>query len=317
MESQTKPMPLRDLLPSVRGRYSFDAPIGANSWFQCGGKADVLFKPKDEEDLARFMAGCPIDIPVMALGVASNVIIRDGGIRGVVVRLGRAFNHIDILSDTNVMAGAVCLDINVAQAAQKAGISGLEFLAGIPGTIGGALRMNAGAYGGETKDVLVQAHAISREGKRLCLSSEDLAMRYRHTETPKGAVFTKAEFQGERGDHKDIQARIDVIKQKREDSQPIRERTGGSTFANPSVQELVDAGLPEDMKVWKLIDKAGGRGFRVGGAQMSEKHCNFMINTGTATAQDLEDLGEEMRRRVYDSFGISLRWEIRRLGDKA
>lgn len=316
-ELQTKSQDLIDLLPKVSGRYSLDAPIGKTSWFQCGGTADVLFKPKDEDDLAQFMSGCSSDIPVTVLGVASNVIIRDGGVRGVVIRLGREFNHIEVLDNNRLVAGAVCLDINVAQKSQEAGITGLEFFAGIPGTIGGALRMNAGAYGGETKDVLIKAHAISRSGKKLELSVADLNMTYRHTDTPDGAIFTKAEFQGEAGDPSDIQARIEEIKQKREDSQPIREKTGGSTFANPSAKELEKAGLPTDMKVWQLIDKVQGRGYKVGGAQMSEKHCNFMINTGAATAQNLEDLGEEMRRRVNQEFGIALRWEIRRIGEKA
>jgi UDP-N-acetylmuramate dehydrogenase len=304
-----------EYLPQIRGRYTQGAPLGERGWFRCGGVADILFKPADIDDLQDFLVNCPEDIPVSIFGAMSNSIIRDGGIRGVVVRLGREFSSIEI-DDTNICAGSLALDANVAKEAARAGIEGLEFFSGIPGTIGGALRMNAGCYGTETKDVLVEATAIDRNGVVRKLSPEDMGMSYRHTKTPEDYIFTGAVFRGSKGDSKKIEARIKEIRDRRENSQPIKEKTGGSTFANPSATELSQAGLPEDTKVWQLIEMAGCRGLKIGGAQMSEKHCNFMINAGGATAADLENLGEEVRARVLEDSGISLRWEIRRVGEK-
>ena len=301
-------------LPVVRGRYTENAPLGSKSWFRCGGTAEVLFKPADVEDLQDFLKNCSADIPVHIFGVLSNTIIRDGGLKGIVVRLGRAFANIEV-DDDRVRVGALALDTQVAQVAAEHGIAGLEFFSGIPGSIGGALRMNAGCYGTETKDVLVECEALDRQGNLHVLKPGEMDMTYRHVGVPEDYTFVSATFQGVKGDAEKIKGHIAEIKEKREDSQPIREKTGGSTFANPSAMELSQAGLSEDIKVWKLIDQVGGRGLQIGGAQMSEKHCNFMINTGEATASDLEQLGEEIRRRVADQHGITLRWEIRRIGE--
>ena len=302
-------------LPPVRGRYTENAPLGEVGWFRCGGTAEVLFKPADQDDLADFLGQCPRHIPVTTLGVLSNTIVRDGGVRGVVIRLGKEFAGIETLPDGFVRAGAVALDGNVAQAAARAGIAGLEFFSGIPGTIGGALRMNAGCYGTETKDVLVEATAIDREGVIHKLTPAQMGMRYRHTDTPEDYVFTEALFKGQPGDEETIKAFMLSIKEKRGASQPIREKTGGSTFANPSAEDIAKAGLPKGTKVWQLIDRAGCRGLTIGGAMMSELHANFMINTGTATSTELEALGEEVRARVLADSGITLRWEIKRIGE--
>lgn len=301
-------------LPSVRGRYTDNAPLGSVGWFRCGGTADVLFKPADLDDLVAFLSACPADIPVTTLGVLSNTIVRDGGLRGVVIRLGREFADIRV-DGHDVFAGAAALDGNVATVAADAGLAGLEFLSGVPGTIGGALRMNAGAYGTETKDVLVRATAVDRVGCVRQLTPADMHMTYRHTDVPEDWIFTHAVVRGTPGDADTIRTHIADIKTKRATTQPIREKTGGSTFANPSADELAAAGLPEGTKTWQLIDRVGGRGLTIGGAMMSDLHCNFMINTGTATAADLENLGEEIRRRVLDQTGVTLRWEIRRIGD--
>lgn len=300
-------MSLMDSLPQdVRGRYTQNAPLAESSWFHCGGHADVLFKPKDRDDLSYFLQHCPADIPVTVLGVASNVIIRDGGVRGVVIRLGRAFNTLDIDKKTQrVTAGAAVLDYNLAVQTAEAGIRGLEFYSGIPGSVGGAVRMNAGAYGGETKDVLISAEIMDRHGQIQTLTSEALGLSYRRSTLPDGAIVMGSTFQGQKGNPTEALALIEEIKSKRESTQPIREKTGGSTFANP-----------DGHKAWQLIDQAGCRGLTIGGAMMSEKHCNFMINDGTATASDLEDLGEEVRKRVADQTGVMLRWEIRRLGER-
>lgn len=302
-------------LPPVRGRYTENAPLGEVGWFRCGGTAEVLFKPEDFDDLREFLAACPEQIPVTTLGVLSNTIVRDGGIKGVVIRLGKEFAAIETLPAGVVRAGAMALDGNVAQAAAKASIAGLEFFSGIPGTIGGALRMNAGCYGSETKDVLIEATAIDRAGRVHKMTSVDMGMRYRHTDTPEDYVFTEALFQGRPGNEDDIKAFMAGIKEKRGASQPIREKTGGSTFANPAAEEVEKAGLPAGTKVWQLIDRAGCRGLTIGGAMMSDLHANFMINTGAATATALEALGEEVRRRVLADSGISLRWEIKRIGE--
>lgn len=301
-------------LPLVRGRYTENAPLGQFSWFRTGGTADVMFKPADQDDLVDFLRGCPGHIPVMVTGVLSNTIIRDGGVPGVVVRLGREFADIEQDGDIGLTVGAAALDINVAISAARNNIAGLEFLSGIPGSIGGALRMNAGAYGTEIKDVLSEACYVDRAGQLAHVTPEEMGMSYRHNDTPLDVIFLYAKLQGEKGVQSEIEGRMAEIKAKRSESQPIKSKTGGSTFANPTEDELAEAGLPSDMKVWQLIDKVGGRGLTIGGAQMSEKHCNFMINIGDATSQNLEDLGEEIRRRVFDDVGVKLRWEIKRVG---
>lgn len=305
---------LEELLPEVRGRYTENAPLGEKGWFRCGGPADVLFKPADQDDLQHFLKNCPADIPVHIFGALSNSIIRDGGLRGVVIRFGREFSDITVDGEL-LTVGALALDANVAQVAADHGLGGLEFFSGIPGSIGGALRMNAGCYGTETKDVLVSCEAMDRQGNLHRLTPDQMGMTYRHIDVPEDYIFLRAVFKGTPEKSEEVKARIAEIKARREDSQPIREKTGGSTFANPSAAELSKAGLSEDTKVWQLIDHVGGRGLAIGGAQMSEKHCNFMINTGSATASDLEALGEEIRSRVADRYGITLRWEIRRIGD--
>jgi UDP-N-acetylmuramate dehydrogenase len=293
---------LIDRLPRVRGRLSENAPLAPQTWFRVGGPAEILFRPADVEDLAGFLAARPRDIPVTVLGVASNLLVRDGGIAGVVVRLGRGFVEI-ACTGTDVEAGAGALDLNVALSAGMAGIAGLEFMSGIPGTIGGGLRMNAGAYGAEFKDVLAQAEALDANGKRVKLTPQEMGLSYRHSGVPENWIFIGAHFRGIPGDPKAIGERMAAIQAAREASQPIRARTGGSTFANPPGH-----------KAWELIDRAGCRGLRRGGAMVSEQHTNFLINTGGATAADIEALGEEVRRRVHDRSGITLEWEIRRIG---
>lgn len=298
-------------LPKVRGRLSENAPLGPMTWFGVGGPAEVLFKPEDRGDLADFIAGCPQDVPVTVLGVASNLIVRDGGIPGVVIRMGREFAQIDA-HETAVTAGAAALDINVALTAAKHGIAGLEFLSGIPGTIGGALRMNAGAYGGEVKDILRHADVMMRDGSIKTLSGAEMGLSYRHNDLPEDVIFLGAVFDGRAGDKADIDARMDDIKKKRSETQPIKTKTGGSTFANPPAPQGTDA--KEAPKAWQLIDAAGCRGLKIGGAQVSELHCNFLLNTGGASAADIERLGEEVRKRVAENSGIMLRWEIKRIG---
>jgi UDP-N-acetylmuramate dehydrogenase len=289
-------------LPPVRGRLTANAPIGHLTWFRVGGPAEFLFRPADVDDLAAFLAALPASIPVTVIGVGSNLLVRDGGIPGVTIRLGRGFAA-TIPSGDEVAAGAGALDLNVALAAAEAGITGLEFLSGIPGTVGGGFQTNAGAYGSEFKDVLVSADAVGRDGKIHRVSAAELGFSYRHSAAPPGWIFTSAIFRGTRGDRAAIARRLTEIQAAREASQPIRARTGGSTFANPPGHTA-----------WQLIDGAGCRGLAHGGAMVSEKHANFLINTGNATAADLEALGEEVRRRVRDRFGIVLDWEIRRIG---
>jgi UDP-N-acetylmuramate dehydrogenase len=294
---------LSERLPPVRGRLTEDAPLAPVTWFRVGGAAEILFRPADAEDLAAFLAAKPSDVPVTVIGVASNLLVRDGGVKGVVIRLGRGFVEIRT-EGSEVEAGAGALDLNVALTAQQAGIAGLEFMSGIPGTIGGGLRMNAGAYGREFKDVLVSAVALDGKGARHALAPAALGLGYRHCGLPEDWIFIAARFAGEAGDPAAIGRRMAEIQSAREASQPIRARTGGSTFANPPGE-----------KAWELIDRAGCRGLRIGGAAVSEKHANFLINTGDATAADLENLGEEVRRRVHETTGIMLRWEIRRIGE--
>jgi len=296
---------LIDRLPPVRGRLTADAPLAAITWFRVGGPAEVMFRPADADDLAEFLAKKPPEVPVTVIGVASNLLVRDGGVGGVVVRLGRGFTAIEI-SGTRVTAGAAVLDLNVAIACRAAGVGGLEFLSGIPGTIGGALRMNAGAYGREIKDVLESASALDGAGARHQLSLAEMGLGYRHCGVPEDWIFTGATLRGVEADRDAIQLRMAEIQSEREASQPIRARTGGSTFANP-----------RGHKAWELIDRAGCRGLARGGAMVSEKHTNFLINTGTATAADIEGLAEEVRRRVFEKFGVTLEWEIRRIGRPA
>ena len=303
-------MSLIDRLPSVRGKLSENVPLAPYTWLRVGGPAEVFFMPKDEADLAHFLSSTPDDIPVTILGVASNTIIRDGGIKGVVVRLGPSFAKVTT-DGLTVRAGTAALDNKVAKEAAKAGIAGLEFYAGIPGTIGGALRMNAGCYGTETKDVLVEAVALDRTGRRQVMPLSELGYSYRHSKAPNDLIFVEAVFKGTADDSAAISARMDEITARREESQPIREKTGGSTFKNPDQEQSGGRGA------WQVIDAAGGRGFKVGGAQMSEKHCNFMINTGDATAADLETLGETMIARVKERQGVDLEWEVKRIGERS
>ena len=295
----------RDDLPTVRGKLLRDEPLGPFTWFRVGGAAELLFLPADHEDLAAFLKALPAEVPVTVLGVGSNVIIRDGGLPGAVIRLaGRAFAGVEADPQTQrIVAGAAALDAQVARAAAKAGIAGLEFYAGIPGTIGGALTMNAGCYGSETKDVLVSAWGYDRSGTRRELALADFGYTYRHSEAPADIIWVEATYQGQPDDPVAVQARIDEITARREQTQPIREKTGGSTFKNPPGHSS-----------WKLVDEAGWRGKPYGGAMFSPLHSNFMINTGTATAADLEGLGEAVRADVKAKTGIDLHWEIKRIG---
>ena len=293
----------RDSVPAVRGKLLRDEPLGPFTWFRVGGPAELLFLPADHEDLAAFLKALPADTPVTVLGVGSNVIIRDGGVRGAVIRLaGRAFAGVEIVGD-RIVAGSAALDAAVARAAAKAGLAGLEFYAGIPGTIGGALTMNAGCYGAETKDILISAWGYDRTGARRELALDDFGYTYRHSEAPADIIWVQATYQGRPDDPAAVQARIDEITARRETTQPIREKTGGSTFKNPPGHSS-----------WKLVDEAGWRGKPFGGAMFSDLHSNFMINTGTATAADLENLGDAVRADVKAKTGIDLHWEIRRIG---
>jgi UDP-N-acetylmuramate dehydrogenase len=290
-------------MPSPDGRLTAHAPLAPLLWFKAGGAAEWLFEPKDADDLARFLGDLAADLPVMALGLGSNLIVRDGGVPGVVVRLGKAFAGIEVLDATTLRCGGGASGIAVSSAARDAGISGLEFLRGIPGTVGGFVRMNGGAYGREVADVLVDCDVVLRSGERRTLTVDALGYTYRHSELPEGATVVSARFRGRPGDPVAIQAEMDRIAAAREESQPLRTRTGGSTFKNPPGH-----------KAWALVDEAGCRGLTLGGAQVSEKHTNFLINTGTATSADIEALGEEVRARVKAKSGIELEWEIQRVG---
>ncbi|MFZ5779620.1 MAG: UDP-N-acetylmuramate dehydrogenase [Pseudomonadota bacterium] len=301
MALATRPR-LIDRLPRPRGRLTADAPLGPQTWFAAGGPAEVLFRPADVDDLAAFLAALPLDIPVTVLGVGSNLLVRDGGIRGVVIRLLRGFTAITV-EGTDVVAGAGAPDLNVALTAREHALAGLEFLSGIPGTIGGALAMNAGAYGGELAQVLISADAVDRAGRRHRVGAADLGFSYRHSSAPADWIFVSARLRAQPGDQLAIARRIAEIDQARTESQP-RSRTGGSTFVNPPGH-----------KAWELVDRAGCRGLRMGQAQVSEKHCNFLVNLGGATAAEIETLGEEVRRRVFEHSGVRLEWEIRRLGE--
>jgi UDP-N-acetylmuramate dehydrogenase len=300
----------------VRGTLTPDRPLDGLTWLRVGGPADWLLQPADEADLAAFLAALPPEYPVFPIGVGSNLIVRDGGIRAVVVRLGRGFNAIDIAGD-RVTAGAAALDAHVARKAAEAGLD-LTFLRTIPGAIGGAVRMNAGCYGTYVADRLVEVRAVSRDGRAVTLPARDLNLRYRQSELPEGWVITAATFAAPRGDPAELAARMDEQLARRDASQPTRERTAGSTFRNPAgFSSTGRADDTHELKAWKVIEEAGMRGARLGGAQMSEMHANFLINTGGASAADLEDLGELVRKRVLEKNGITLQWEIMRVGDRA
>lgn len=296
-------------LPPVRGQLLANQALAPFTWFRVGGPADVVFLPADGDDLAQFLAALPPSTPVLPIGVGSNLIVRDGGVEGVVIRLaGRAFAQIEPLGEARIRAGAGALDSMLAKGAAKAGIAGLEFYVGVPGTIGGALTMNAGCYGRETKDVLVEASALTRAGERITIPASEFGFSYRHNQLARDLIFLDATFQGSPDAPDAISARMAEITAKREASQPIREKTGGSTFKNPY------GANGEKLSAWKLVDEAGMRGRRRGGAQVSEKHANFLINTGEASAADIESLGEDVRAAVKAKHGLELQWEIKRVG---
>jgi UDP-N-acetylmuramate dehydrogenase len=291
-----------DALPPVRGTYTQGAVLKDFVWFRAGGPAEILFRPADADDLATFLYAHSPDTRVSVIGVGSNLLVRDGGVPGVVVRLPAAFGKVAV-EGTRVRAGAAALDATVARVAADSGVGGLEFLRGIPGTIGGALKMNAGCYGREIRDIFVEATAIDGTGNKLTLSATDMGFVYRKAQVPEDLVFVDAVFEGAKDEPAAVRARMEALVEQRESTQPVRSRTGGSTFKNPPGH-----------KAWELIDKAGCRGLMHGAAQVSEKHCNFLINTGDATAADIEALGEEVRARVKAKFGVELEWEIKRVG---
>ena len=290
-------------MPAVRGKLTPNAPLAPLVWFKSGGSAQWLFEPRDEEDLIEFLSAVDPEMPIMALGLGSNLIVRDGGVKGVVIRLGKAFSKIVPLDAARISCGGGASGILVSSTARDSGIAGLEFLRGIPGTVGGFVRMNGGAYGSEVKDILISARLILRSGECVEWSLEQLGYSYRHSKLPDGAIVTEALFQGAPGDPIAIGAEMDAIARAREESQPLRSRTGGSTFKNPPGH-----------KAWVLIDSAGCRGLRRGDAQVSEKHCNFLLNLGTASSTEIEALGEDVRRRVEAKTHIKLEWEIQRVG---
>ena len=292
------------MMPDLRGRLFPNQDMAGLTWFRVGGPAQLLYSPEDEEDLAYFLKLLPKQVPLTIIGVGSNLIVRDGGIPGVTIRLShKGFGHVEREGDTGIRAGTAVLDRKVAEFAEHAHLAGLEFYAGIPGSIGGALRMNAGANGVETKDVLAEARAVSRAGDIKVFRNYQMGFSYRHADVSEDYIFTSALFHGAPDEPAAIQVRMAAVRHHRETVQPVREKTGGSTFKNP-----------KDKSAWKLIDEAGCRGLRVGGAQVSEMHCNFLINTGEASAAEIEALGEEVRRRVFETSGVTLEWEIRRIG---
>jgi UDP-N-acetylmuramate dehydrogenase len=293
---------LKAKMPALRGRLLANQSLAELTWFRVGGPAQVLFMPEHEQDLAYALANLPAEIPVTVIGLGSNLIVRDGGVPGMVIRLGRGFGNVAV-EDPRIRAGAAVPDVKVARAAQEAGIAGLSFMRGIPGGVGGALRMNGGAYGRETKDALIEARAVDRQGRIHVLRNAAMGYTYRHCGVPADYIFTEALYQGQRGDQAVIAAEMDKITESREATQPIKSRTGGSTFKNPPGR-----------KAWQLIDAAGCRGLKAGGAQVSEMHCNFLINRGGATAADIENLGETVRRRVKENSSVELEWEIERIG---
>jgi UDP-N-acetylmuramate dehydrogenase len=294
---------LKAQMPQLRGRLVPNQPLAELTWFRVGGPAQLLFMPEDEQDLSYFLAHLPAEIPVTVIGLGSNLIVRDGGVPGVVIRLGRGFSNVAAEPEARIRAGAAVPDVKVARAAQDAAIAGLAFLRGIPGAIGGALRMNGGAYGGETKDALVAARGIDRGGHARVFNNGEMRYNYRDCGVPYDVIFTEALFQGTPGDPAVIAAEMDKITESRENTQPIKSRTGGSTFKNPPGR-----------KAWQLIDAAGCRGLTVGAAEVSELHCNFLINRGGASAADIETLGETVRSRVRETSGVELEWEIKRIG---
>jgi UDP-N-acetylmuramate dehydrogenase len=294
---------LRTLMPDLRGRLIANAPLADITWFRVGGPAQVLFTPADEADLAYFLQNLPDDVPINVIGLGSNLLVRDGGVPGIVIRLGRGFSEIKVEAEHRLRVGTAVPDVKVARAAADAGISGLAFYRGIPGSIGGALRMNAGAHGRETKDCLISARAVDLDGKIYEYSLADMGFTYRHCAIPEGWIFTEAVFQGTPGEPADILKEMDEVADYREKNQPIKERTGGSTFKNPPGNSA-----------WKLVDAAGCRGLRIGGAKVSDMHCNFLINDQQASGEDVEKLGETVRARVKAASGITLNWEIIRLG---
>lgn len=291
--------------PAPRGKLTANAPLSPLVWFKTGGTADWLFEPRDVADLQDYLRALDVAVPVMALGLGSNLIVRDGGVPGVVVRLGKAFAKVQATDEVTLDCGGGASGILVSSTARDQGIAGLEFLRSIPGTVGGFVRMNGGAYGGEVKDILVDCDVVLRNGDLVTLPVDDLHYTYRHSELPEGAIVVAARFRGRPGKAADIQAEMDRISASREASQPLRSKTGGSTFKNP-----------EGAKAWALVDAAGCRGLTLGGAQVSEKHTNFLINTGNATSTEIEALGEEVRRRVKENSGVELEWEIKRVGRK-
>ena len=313
----------------VKGQLTENAPIGQQSWFRCGGDADLLFNPVDPDDLANLLKQWPSSEPITIIGGLANTIVRGGGIRGITIQLDKNFADVEVVGDSTIKASCGALNGNIAAAAVKAGVGGFEFLSGIPGSLGGALRMNAGAYGSEMKDILVEIHALDFAGNPYVLRPRpmdtsdiekdveaiEVNMSYRNNDAPHYLIFTSAILKGIKEDYDTVKARITEIKKKRNETQPIKEQTGGSTFANPNPESLRLAGLPEDMRAWQVVEKVGARGLSIGGAQMSEKHCNFMINTGNATAKDLEMLGDEIIKRAEHDLGITLHWEIKRIGE--
>jgi len=321
-----------DTYTGIRGKITENAPIGAQSWFRCGGNADLLFKPADQDDLAAFLKQHPANQPITIIGGLANTIVRDGGIRGATIQLGKEFSNIETLGRDKIVASCGALNGSIAAAAVKAEIGGFEFLSGIPGSLGGALRMNAGAYGADIADILVAINAVDYAGNEYVLIPRgeahgavalspaaekiEINLSYRNNDAPHYLIFTSAILKGKAEDYDTVKSRITDIKAKRNETQPIKEQTGGSTFANPNPLSLKHAGLPEDMRAWQVVEKVGGRGLSIGGAQMSEKHCNFMINTGDATATDLEMLGDEIKTRAYNDLNLNLHWEIKRIGEK-
>jgi UDP-N-acetylmuramate dehydrogenase len=294
---------LKSKMPQLRGRLLANQSLAELTWFRVGGPAQVLFMPEDEADLAYFLAHLPAEILVTVIGLGSNLIVRDGGVPGVVIRLGRGFGEVKVEEGARIRAGTAVPDVKVSRTAQEAAIAGLAFFRGIPGAVGGALRMNGGAYGRETKDALIEARGVDRAGRVRVFSNGDMHYTYRHCGAPEDVIFTKALFQGTPGDPAAIAAEMDKITESREATQPIKSRTGGSTFKNPP-----------NNKAWQLIDAAGCRGLKVGDAQVSEMHCNFLINLGSASAADIETLGETVRKRVRENSGVELEWEIKRIG---
>jgi UDP-N-acetylmuramate dehydrogenase len=294
---------LKAKMPQLRGRLLPNQPLAELTWFRVGGPAQVLFMPEDEADLGYFLGALPAEFPVTVIGLGSNLIVRDRGVPGVVIRLGRGFGDVKVEPGARIRAGTGVPDVKVSRAAQEAGIAGLAFFRGIPGAIGGALRMNGGAYGRETKDALIEARGVDRAGRVHVFANGDMHYSYRHCGAPDDVIFTAALFQGEPGDPQKIAAEMDKITESREATQPIKSRTGGSTFKNPPGH-----------KAWQVIDAAGCRGLKVGDAQVSEMHCNFLINLGGATAADIETLGETVRTRVKENSGVELEWEIKRIG---